>query len=42
MGGAGGKLAPAESVKALRKLIESLKAKDAGKFYNYDGSELPW
>jgi NAD(P)-dependent dehydrogenase (short-subunit alcohol dehydrogenase family) len=42
MGGAGGKLAPAESVKALRSLIESLKAKDAGKFYNYDGSELPW
>ena len=42
MGGANGKLAPAESVKALRKLIQSLDAKDAGKFYNYDGSELPW
>jgi len=42
MGGAGGKLAPAESVKALRALIESLKAGDAGKFFNYDGSELPW
>ena len=42
MGGAGGKLAPAESVKTLRRLIDSLKAKDAGKFFNYDGSELPW
>ena len=42
MGGAGGKLAPAESVKALRALIDSLKAKDAGKFFDYDGSELPW
>ena len=42
MGGANGKLAPAESVKALRALIDSLKAKDAGKFFNYDGSELPW
>ena len=42
MGGAGGKLAPAESVKALRALIDSLKAKDTGKFFDYDGSELPW
>ena len=42
MGGAGGKLAPAESVKALRALIDSLKPGDAGKFFNYDGSELPW
>ena len=42
MGGANGKLAPAESVKALRALIASLKAKDTGKFFDYDGSELPW
>jgi NAD(P)-dependent dehydrogenase (short-subunit alcohol dehydrogenase family) len=42
MGGAGGKLTPAESVKALRALIASLKPEDAGKFYNYDGSGLPW
>jgi NAD(P)-dependent dehydrogenase (short-subunit alcohol dehydrogenase family) len=42
MGGAGGKLAPAESVKALRSLIASVGPEDAGKFYNYDGSGLPW
>jgi NAD(P)-dependent dehydrogenase (short-subunit alcohol dehydrogenase family) len=42
MGGAGGKLAPAESVKSLRSLIESLKKKDSGKFFNYDGKALPW
>ena len=42
MGGAGGKLAPAESVKSLRKLIASLKPKDTGKFFNVDGRELPW
>jgi NAD(P)-dependent dehydrogenase (short-subunit alcohol dehydrogenase family) len=42
MGGTGGKLAPAESVKALRALIDSLAPEHAGKFYNYDGSELPW
>ena len=42
MGGAGGKLAPAESVKSLRGLIASLKPKDSGKFFNVDGKELPW
>jgi NAD(P)-dependent dehydrogenase (short-subunit alcohol dehydrogenase family) len=42
MGGAGGKLAPAESVKSLRSLIASLKKKDSGKFFNVDGRELPW
>jgi NAD(P)-dependent dehydrogenase (short-subunit alcohol dehydrogenase family) len=42
MGGAGGKLAPAESVKALRSLIAGLKPADAGKFFNVDGRELPW
>jgi NAD(P)-dependent dehydrogenase (short-subunit alcohol dehydrogenase family) len=42
MGGSGGKLTPAESVKALRSLIASLKREDSGRFFNYDGRELPW
>lgn len=42
MGGAGGKLAPAESVKSLRALIAGLKPADSGKFFNVDGEELPW
>jgi NAD(P)-dependent dehydrogenase (short-subunit alcohol dehydrogenase family) len=42
MGGTGGKLSPAESVRALRSLIESLKPEDSGKFFNYDGKPLPW
>ena len=42
MGGAGGKLTPAESVKSLRSLIESLRKKDSGKFFNYDAQPLPW
>jgi NAD(P)-dependent dehydrogenase (short-subunit alcohol dehydrogenase family) len=42
MGGAGGKLAPAESVKSLRALIASLASTDSGKFFNVDGEELPW
>lgn len=42
MGGSGGKLSPAESIGALRRLIARLGPKDAGKFYDYDGSEIPW
>jgi NAD(P)-dependent dehydrogenase (short-subunit alcohol dehydrogenase family) len=42
MGGAGGKLSAAESVGALRSLIDSLKRADSGKFFNYDGKPLPW
>ena len=35
MGGAGGKLTPAESVKSLRSLIESLRKKDSGNLSDY-------
>jgi NAD(P)-dependent dehydrogenase (short-subunit alcohol dehydrogenase family) len=42
MGGASGKLAPAESVKSLRALIDGLSPADSGKFFNVDGEELPW
>jgi len=42
MGGSGGKLSPAESIKALRSVIASLKPEDSGKFLNYDGHPYPW
>jgi NAD(P)-dependent dehydrogenase (short-subunit alcohol dehydrogenase family) len=42
MGGSGGKLSPAESIKALRSVIASLKPDDSGKFLNYDGNPYPW
>jgi NAD(P)-dependent dehydrogenase (short-subunit alcohol dehydrogenase family) len=42
MGGSGGKLAPAESIAAMRKLIARLGPEDSGKFYNYDGAGIPW
>jgi NAD(P)-dependent dehydrogenase (short-subunit alcohol dehydrogenase family) len=42
MGGAGGKLAPAESVKSLRALIAGLSPAHSGKFFNVDGEVLPW
>lgn len=42
MGGSSGKLSPAESIGELRKLIAKLGPKDSGRFYDYDGGEIPW
>jgi NAD(P)-dependent dehydrogenase (short-subunit alcohol dehydrogenase family) len=42
MGGPGGKLSPAESIAAMRKLIAGLGPEDSGKFYDYDGAVIPW
>ncbi len=42
MGGPGGKLSPAESIKALRSVIAALRPEDSGKFLNYDGKSYPW
>jgi len=42
MGGSGATLAIPESISAILKVIDGLTIKDTGKFYNYDGKELPW
>jgi NAD(P)-dependent dehydrogenase (short-subunit alcohol dehydrogenase family) len=42
MGGAHATLAPTESVRALRQLIETLGPARSGKFFNYDGREYVW
>ncbi len=42
MGGAGAAIDVSESVGGLRKVIERLTPADNGRFFNYDGSELPW
>ncbi|HUI21754.1 MAG TPA: SDR family oxidoreductase [Methylocella sp.] len=42
MGGPNAPLAPQESVRSMRRLIDTLGPKDSGKFYNYDGRECPW
>ena len=42
MGGSRGTLSPAESIKALRSVIASLKPEDSGKFLNYTGKPYPW
>jgi NAD(P)-dependent dehydrogenase (short-subunit alcohol dehydrogenase family) len=42
MGGANATLTPAESVTALRGLIDTLGPAQSGKFFNYDGREYAW
>jgi NAD(P)-dependent dehydrogenase (short-subunit alcohol dehydrogenase family) len=42
MGGPGATLTPADSIGAMRRLIEKIKLGDSGKFFNYDGREYVW
>jgi NAD(P)-dependent dehydrogenase (short-subunit alcohol dehydrogenase family) len=40
MGGAGAALQPEESISGMLKVVHGLET--SGKFYRYDGSEMPW
>jgi NAD(P)-dependent dehydrogenase (short-subunit alcohol dehydrogenase family) len=42
MGGANAPVAPAESVAGVRRVIDGLTPERAGRFWQYDGTELPW
>ena len=42
MGGASAHLGAEESVTAMRRVIGGLKFSDSGRFFNYDGREIPW
>ena len=42
MGGKAAPLKTPDSVGSLRNVIGRLTAADSGKFYNYDGTPLPW
>jgi NAD(P)-dependent dehydrogenase (short-subunit alcohol dehydrogenase family) len=42
MGGAGADIDVATSAAGLKKVIDGLTLDDTGKFYNYDGGEIPW
>jgi NAD(P)-dependent dehydrogenase (short-subunit alcohol dehydrogenase family) len=42
MGGAAAPLKPEDSVRDMRGVIARLDAGDNGRFFNHDGSELPW
>ena len=42
MGGDGADISAQESVTGMRSVIDGLTLSSTGKFYNYDGTELPW
>jgi NAD(P)-dependent dehydrogenase (short-subunit alcohol dehydrogenase family) len=42
MGGASAPVTPEASVAGMRALIAGLKPADAGRFFTYEGRELPW
>ncbi|NFV81209.1 SDR family oxidoreductase [Magnetospirillum aberrantis] len=42
MGGAEAPLSPAEAVSGMRAVLDKVSLNDSGKFFHFDGSELPW
>ena len=42
MGGAGATIEPEETVSGMRSILERITPADSGKFFHYDGTELPW
>lgn len=42
MGGPDAPLTPAESVAAMRGLVEAFRMELSGRFFRYDGTEIPW
>jgi NAD(P)-dependent dehydrogenase (short-subunit alcohol dehydrogenase family) len=42
MGGASAPVVPKDSITGMRRVIQRLSAKDSGKFFDYNGHELPW
>lgn len=42
MGGPGATLSPEDSVAGMRALIDLLKPSQSGRFFGYDGAEIPW
>ena len=42
MGGPNASISAAESIAAMRKVIENLTLESTGRFFNYDGAEIPW
>ena len=42
MGGESAPLEPEESVAGMRRVIEDLGPDQSGRFFSYDGSEIPW
>jgi len=42
MGGPDSTFTPEQSVRGMRALVENFKPKMNGRFFRYDGSEIPW
>jgi len=42
MGGPNAPLTPPEAIAGMRRILEQLGPQDSGKFFHYDGRELPW
>jgi len=42
MGGPNAMISVEESVSGMRQVISSLTIADSGKFFDYDGNEIPW
>lgn len=42
MGGESAPLSAQESITGMRQIIEGFQPSDSGRFYRYDGSEIPW
>ncbi len=42
MGGPAAALTPTQSVTGLKKVVEGLTLASTAKFFNYDGTEIPW
>jgi|SRR5579883_395676 NAD(P)-dependent dehydrogenase (short-subunit alcohol dehydrogenase family) len=42
MGGAGAPVGPRESIAGMRRVIAKLTPADTGRFFDFEGKELPW
>jgi NAD(P)-dependent dehydrogenase (short-subunit alcohol dehydrogenase family) len=42
MGGQGGKISVEECVEGQQRILDALTPAQSGRFFNYDGRELPW
>lgn len=42
MGGPNAWITPEQSISGMRRVIERMTAADSGKFYAYDGQQVPW
>ena len=42
MGGPSASIDAVESITGLKQVIDGLSPSDTGRFFNYDGSEIPW